>query len=75
MRNNTVAEIKKILDFLRIPYLDEDLKDRLKRGFSTFKRLADSPGRHAVSSLRRCPCFRGSLYTSLCSWEGVQCPH
>ena len=25
--------------------------------------------------LRRCPYFRGSLYTSLCSWEGVQCPH
>ena len=28
-----------------------------------------------VSSLRRCPYFRGSLYTSLCSWEGVQCPY
>ena len=28
-----------------------------------------------MSSLRRCPYFRGSLYTSLCSLEGVQCPH
>ena len=28
-----------------------------------------------LSSLRRCPYFRGSLYTSLCSWEGAQCPH
>ena len=28
-----------------------------------------------MSSLRKCPYFRGSLYTSLCSWEGVQYPH
>ena len=28
-----------------------------------------------MSSLRRCPYFRNSLYTSLCSWEGVQCPY
>ena len=27
------------------------------------------------SALRKCPYFRGSLYTSLCSWEGVQYPH
>ena len=28
-----------------------------------------------MSSLRRCSYFRGSLYTSLRNWEGVQCPH
>ena len=25
-----------------------------------------------MSTLRRCPYFRGSLYASLCSWEGIQ---
>ena len=24
--------------------------------------------------LKRCSYFRGSLYITLCSWEGVQCP-
>ena len=42
MRNDTVGEIKKILDFLKIPYLDEDLKDKLRRDYRTFKRLVSS---------------------------------
>ena len=36
--------------------------------------LWDSLGQTQVSSLERCPYFRGSLYTSLCSWDNRHCP-
>ena len=38
LKTNTVAEVKKILKFLQVPYTDEKIHSIINKGFSEFQR-------------------------------------